>query len=222
MAIIDANRDALKGARVLDLASHDGRWSFAALQAGAESVVGVEGREHLVRNAESTFAHYGMDPQHYQFIVGDIFQKMPEGTFDVVFCLGFFYHTLRHAELLSRIERTQASLVVIDTEVVPLKEEVEGMSDATGRAVFQNPNIVHMFRDPVDSEEMAIADDLARDGYTLVGRPSRAVLSYWAEHFGFSMTTHDWQAHFVRFPEHESAMQDYSERWRETFFWSRK
>ncbi|MDZ7733009.1 MAG: hypothetical protein U5R31_07715 [Acidimicrobiia bacterium] len=33
-ALIHANRHLLDGARVLDLASHDGRFAFAALQAG--------------------------------------------------------------------------------------------------------------------------------------------------------------------------------------------
>jgi len=42
--IIDPNGDLFQGARVLDIASHDGRWSFAALKAGAEFVEGVEGR----------------------------------------------------------------------------------------------------------------------------------------------------------------------------------
>ena len=34
-ALIERHASILDGARVLDLASHDGRWSFAALQAGA-------------------------------------------------------------------------------------------------------------------------------------------------------------------------------------------
>ena len=33
-AIISANKSLFDGARVLDLASHDGRWSYAALDAG--------------------------------------------------------------------------------------------------------------------------------------------------------------------------------------------
>ena len=48
-AIIEANRDILKDARVLDLASHDGRWSFAALKAGAAHVTGVEARPRMSR-----------------------------------------------------------------------------------------------------------------------------------------------------------------------------
>jgi len=50
-AIFGENTDIFEGRRVLDIASHDGRWSFAALQAGAASVVGIEGRPELVASA---------------------------------------------------------------------------------------------------------------------------------------------------------------------------
>lgn len=36
------------GARVLDLAAHDGRWSYAFAAAGAAEVVGIEGRQDLI------------------------------------------------------------------------------------------------------------------------------------------------------------------------------
>lgn len=43
VAIIEEHCKILSGSRVLDIASHDGRWSFAALQAGATHVTGIEG-----------------------------------------------------------------------------------------------------------------------------------------------------------------------------------
>src|SRR5262249_22037325 len=58
-AMFGDNLDVFEGARVLDIASHDGRWSFAALKAGAASVVGIEGRPELVANANETFEQYG-------------------------------------------------------------------------------------------------------------------------------------------------------------------
>jgi predicted RNA methylase len=38
----------ISGARVLDLASHDGRWSYAFAGVGAASVVGIEGRQEMI------------------------------------------------------------------------------------------------------------------------------------------------------------------------------
>src|SRR4249920_3533467 len=70
-AIIEFNRDIIRGSRLLDIASHDGRWSFAALKAGAEHSTGIEGRADLVSRANDTFKSNGIDPESYKFIHGD-------------------------------------------------------------------------------------------------------------------------------------------------------
>src|ERR1017187_9318082 len=58
-ACIEWNEAMIRGKCVLDLASHDGRWSFAALKAGATKVVGIEARDHLVQAARSNLHEYG-------------------------------------------------------------------------------------------------------------------------------------------------------------------
>ncbi len=120
-AIVGYRRDIYAGARVLDLGSHDGRWSFAALKAGAARAVGVEARPHLVRKAEDNFAHYGMDRDRYEFVSSDAAAYLraaaPE-NFDVALCLGFFYHTAHHMELIAQFERVGARYIVIDTGIV--------------------------------------------------------------------------------------------------------
>ena len=40
-AIVACNAAIFRDAKVLDIASHDGRWSMAALDAGARHVIGV-------------------------------------------------------------------------------------------------------------------------------------------------------------------------------------
>ena len=62
-ALFASNRDIFDGARVVDLASHDGRYSFAALKTGAAHVTGVEVRQSLVDKAQETFAFYGQEPE---------------------------------------------------------------------------------------------------------------------------------------------------------------
>src|ERR1035437_5491674 len=71
-ALIESNRDIIEGGRILDIASHDGRWSFAALNAGAEHVVGIEARDGLVSRAREAMDTYGISPSRYDFIVGDV------------------------------------------------------------------------------------------------------------------------------------------------------
>ena len=89
-AIFASNRDIFEGARVLDLASHDGRYSFAAMQTGAAHVTGIEARQSLIDRARDTFDFYGQNPETYRFICGDVFEALAEEKFevDVVLCLG--------------------------------------------------------------------------------------------------------------------------------------
>lgn len=219
-AIIGRNAEQLRGRRVIDIASHDGRWTFAAVQAGAAHVVGIEPRSELVAHARETLAHYGVADERYAFRQGDVFEVL-DGAMqaDVVLCLGFYYHTIRHAELLDRIERTGARLVVIDTEVTPEPEGARPAGDP--RLVYGNPYGVQLLQDPVDDQQMAWTDSLTRNGKTIVGRPSRAAIRLMAEHFGFRLDTYPWPAHFDRRPDDAEAMVDYAEGWRDTFYLER-
>jgi hypothetical protein len=220
-AIIAKNADRLAGKRVLDIASHDGRWTFAALSAGAAHVTGAEPRRELIDNAESTFAEYGIDTSRYNFISGDIFDVLHGQRFDVVLCLGFYYHTIRHAELLDRIERTAAKLVVIDTEVTPKKDELPPYRGDDPLVVFRNPYAIQLRRERVDSQELACSDSMTRGGYTLVGRPSREAMKLMASHFGFSLESFAWLDFLKKHREAIPDMKDYYATWRDTFYLSR-
>jgi len=124
-ALIERNHGVISGKRVLDLASHDGRWMLAALDAGAVHVAGIEGRPELIERSRSTFHHYQVAKDRYELIAGDCLrclQEIPRGTFDTVFCFGFLYHTLQHYDLLRAITLVEPSTLLIDSRVVPIDE----------------------------------------------------------------------------------------------------
>lgn len=185
-AMILANRDILEGARVLDIASHDGRWSFAALQVGARHVTGIEPRQNLVDNANSTFVEYGADPASYRFLCGDAFEVLPHEHLDVdvVLCLGFLYHTLRYPELFRRIRDLDPAYLVIDTKV------------------FNEPKpVIRIFMNKAEQEGNAVADAFSQDRFTLVGRPSLRALTLMLEVYGFEVeNNYDWPALIARNP----------------------
>jgi hypothetical protein len=119
-ALIAANEVIIRGKRVLDIASHDGRWSFAALGVGAQHIHGIEAREHLVSNAEGTFRAYSVAEDRFRFVQGDVFDAIDwiePGSIDTVFCFGFLYHTLHHLLLFSKIARLKPSHLIIDTDI---------------------------------------------------------------------------------------------------------
>jgi len=91
-AIIEKNKDLIKGSKILDIASHDGRWSFAALKSGATHVTAVEVRKDLVKHAKETCTQYGIDKAHVDFICGDVFDVLSRRDIrvDVVLCFRLF------------------------------------------------------------------------------------------------------------------------------------
>jgi hypothetical protein len=130
--LLTRNQVDIKGKRVLDLASHDGMFSYACLKLGASQVTGVEGRENLVKSAIDNLAALGYAKERFTFIQDDVFDYL-EGVkpqeFDTILCFGIFYHTIRQAELLREIQRIRPGHFILDTFVQ--------------RGMFVNPFFVH-------------------------------------------------------------------------------
>jgi predicted nicotinamide N-methyase len=108
---------SLKGKRVLDLGCNAGFWSLCAIEAGCDQVVGIDGRAMHVEQANLIFEASGVALHRYSFLHANLFD-MPEldlGTFDIVLCLGLFYHVCRHMTLLEWIAQRNTDLLVIDT-----------------------------------------------------------------------------------------------------------
>lgn len=115
--IIDANLDALSGKKVLDLACFNGRWSFAALQAGATFVTGVEGRAESVEAGRTLFKKHGIEKQS-EIICSDMFDYLfsaKPGNFDTILCLGVYYHIMDHYALLRLMTRLEPQTIIIDS-----------------------------------------------------------------------------------------------------------
>lgn len=117
--LIDPFVADLKGARVLDLGAHDGRWAYALAAAGAAEVVGVEARGHLIARFDA-FPEAAFKDR-VRLIQGDLFDTLEAQvargeTFDVVSLFGIFYHIMDHMRLLLLIRRLGARLVLVDSE----------------------------------------------------------------------------------------------------------
>lgn len=193
-AIFGEHADLFPGARVLDIASHDGRWSMAALEAGAASVLGVEARSDLVEHATATLRGYGVDDARFRFVAGDVFEVLAadEPQVDVVLCLGFLYHTLRHNELFTRMRRTGAGHLVVDTEIHRSEEPVVRLAD-----------------EHVERQGNAVADAFSYGDTVLTGRPTLAALDLLARTQGFEVERlSDW-AGLLRDNPHADQVRDY-------------
>lgn len=118
--LLARNVEAIKNKRILDLASHDGRFSYACLKLGAKHVIGIENTGHLVDSAKKNLEVLGYCSENFAFFKGDIYEFLPTfnpGDFNTILCFGFFYHTMRQVELLSMIKRLCPQWFILDTDI---------------------------------------------------------------------------------------------------------
>ena len=182
-AIIGWNAAVLTGGRVLDLGCHDGRWSFAALEAGARHVIGIEARAHLVKKAAENFSYYGVPTGSYDFVTGEAVESLRAlkvASIDVVMCLGFFYHTLEHMRLLLEARRLGAEYIIIDTSISAAKEPIVALA----------------FESTEDTRN-AVDYGLTGNNKALVGAPSRSGLLAMLDYAGYQADFFDWQNNAV-------------------------
>ena len=184
-AIVGSNLEIIKNSSILDIASHDGRWSFAALKNGAKHVLGIEAREHLVNNAFQNMKEYDVCKDSYQFIKNDInseIKNLKSNQFDVVFCLDFLYHTIEHWNLLSEIKRLNPKFIIIDT-----------------RIDLSNERIIKLHIDNSEKEAHAVSNESLKKE-VLVGTPSKLALENMLTCLGFSNFQYfDWKKNIQNF-----------------------
>jgi hypothetical protein len=169
LGIIHENRDLIEGATVLDLASHDGRFSFAALQNGAARVVGIEFGADLVQKSRENMEYYNVPKDKYEFLTGDIFELIDQiEDCDVVLCFGIFYHINSHLLLLTKIAELDPRTLIIDTNISQLE-----------------PAVIEL-RGPVDGRPLRL-------GESVEGYPSRAAVDAMLSSFGWKYNYFDWE-----------------------------
>ena len=161
-ALLRAAGGSLRGRRVLDLGCNAGFWSLAALEAGADFVLGVDARQLYIDQAELVFEAKRIDQQRYRFAQGNVLSLNLDERFDVVLCLGLLDHLAKPVELFEVMSAASPELIVIDTEI-----------SRSRMSVFE--------LDTLYNRENAVE-------YETVLIPSRLALSELAAQFGFEAT----------------------------------
>ncbi len=120
--VVDLLGGSLEGKRVLDLGCNAGFWSLCAIQSGCEYVLGIDGRDMHVEQANLVFEAAGVDPHRYDFRCANLFDVMDDdiGRFDLVLCLGLLYHVSKPMSLLEWIASRNTDLLLIDTALSSL------------------------------------------------------------------------------------------------------
>jgi len=177
--IIDPYVDDLKDARVLDLASHDGRWSYALSAAGAREVVGIEARGDLIAQFESY--PEGAVKDRISFIQADVFEELPRmigrgEKFDVVAVYGLYYHIMDHYTLLKLVKQLSPRLVIIDSEFL-----------------VRDAPLIRLATERTGSHLNSISHETGQD-VAPIGVPSRPAVEMMAGSLGYDVTWADWDS----------------------------
>jgi len=178
LALIHNNRELIKNSIILDLASHDGRWSFAAIKNGAKKVVGIEVEKALVHKSIENMERYGIQKEKYSFITGDILKeikKFQPNEFDIIFCFGIFYHIMNHMLLLSEIKRLNPKHLIIDSTISNSK----------------NPIIEIRTVNFIETIDLSKSEEFGNQ--FIEGRPSKSALEIMLKHLRFDFEYYDWE-----------------------------
>jgi len=169
----------LAGSRVLDLAAHDGRWSYALSAAGAREVVGVEARQELI----DQFAEYPRNEASSKVMLkrGDVFEALPAfaaagETFDVVAIYGLYYHIMDHYGLLKLVHALSPKLIIIDSLFLNRQQP-----------------LIRLQPERTDKFVNTIAHVAGQD-VAPVGVPSRSAMDFMARSLGYSTEWANWDA----------------------------
>jgi len=156
---------SLKGKRVLDLGCNAGFWSLCAIEQGCEEVVGIDGRQMHIDQANFVFEVNQVEKHRYDFVVGNIFDLdlRKFGTFDIVFFLGLMYHINKPIVLLEKITQVNNDILLIDT----------GVSMTPG-------SLLRIHHEPLNNPRNAL-------DYELVLRPTKQAIFDMVSQFGYSV-----------------------------------
>lgn len=159
-ALLHLTGGSLDGRRVLDLGCNAGFWSLQAIEAGAEFVLGIDGKDSYIDQANLVFDAKGIDSARYRFENGNIFEHEFNERFDVVLCLGLLSVVAKPVELFELMASLDPELIVIDTGLSRLR--------------------------PACFELSQLGEPQNAVDHTMVLVPTRRAVAELADQFGFS------------------------------------
>lgn len=157
---------SLKDQRVLDLGCNAGFWSLQAVNNGGEFVLGIDGRQMHIDQANLVFEVNHIAKERYKFIRGNIFDLdfARFGTFQIVLCLGLMYHISKPIELLEKIAHVNTDILIIDTRI----STIEGSLFEMYHENLDDPRNAIDYNIAFIPTKKAIFDIMPQFGYSVI------------------------------------------------------
>jgi hypothetical protein len=198
--------DSIKGKRVLDMASHIGTFSYAALQMGAEFIQGVDTEKRTVEKCMELFNTQKLDGEKYKFEVRDAFdllENAPENSWDTIFCFGMLYYTTEPLRLLKLMRKAARDCILLDTFTAAYAA-IQG-KDALGIYPLMNDDTLKLpmmitSRTQADKKDYQLPQSFEQNGkqLSLTTFPTQSLLEIWFESLNMSYQLLDWSSYATR------------------------
>jgi hypothetical protein len=134
----------LTGMRILDVACNCAFWSSIYIKGyGAKSVIGIEGREVYIKQAEMLYESMGIRDKatfwHDDAADTDLYRGL---SVDFILCAGLLYHLNEQEPLLRMLCAIQPKYMLLDTRVWPTERKAHVENRALSfNGIPEHPNV---------------------------------------------------------------------------------
>ncbi len=203
--LLEQNRDCIQGKRILDIGSHIGTFSYAALKLGAKFVNGIDTEADTVKRCHDLFREQKVAESDYRFEVADVtefLKNLPDNFYDTIFCFGTLYYLDEPLSLLKQMNRVGRKAVLLDTftagyAAVQGKDSVKVFSSIQKATLDLPLMIVSLTKPGKGDYRLPKSFDFRGKNLSQITLPTKSLLEIWYQSIGMGFKLLDW-SHYIQ------------------------
>jgi ubiquinone/menaquinone biosynthesis C-methylase UbiE len=204
--LLEQNQDCIRGKRILDIGSHIGTFSYAALKLGAKFIHGIDTEADTVKRCHDLFRQHDVAESDYRFEVADVTEflnKLPDNFYDTIFCFGTLYYLEEPLTLLRQMNRVAGEAVLLDTftaayAAVQGKDSLK-VNAAIEKATLDLPLMIVSLTKPGKGDYcLPKSFDYRGKDLSQITLPTKSLLEIWYQSIGMDFKQLDWSQYTER------------------------
>jgi SAM-dependent methyltransferase len=204
--LLEQNRDCIRGRRILDIGSHIGTFSYAALRMEGKCVHGIDTEADTVKRCHDLFRQHEVPSSDYRFEVADVMvflNNLPDNYYDTIFCFGTLYYIEEPLGLLRQMNRVASQAIILDTftagyAAVQGKDSVK-VNSAIVKATLDLPLMIVSLTKPEKGDyNLPKSFVYGRKILSQITLPTKSLLEIWYQSIGMEFKLLDWSNYTQR------------------------
>ena len=204
--LLTENLIHIQGKNILDVGSHIGTFSYAALMLGANFIQGIDTEEKVVLLGRELFQKMSIAKDKYSMTVSDAFkflENVKEGSFETVLCLGMLYYTTEPYHLLKLMLRAVKETLILDSFTAGYAavqgKDAPQVSSNINEETLKLPIMLTALTQPGKKDyTLPHSFDYRSKDLSLITLPSSTLLEIWFRSLGVKFKKLDWSSYSTR------------------------